>query len=61
MKVAMGVLAVLAIVGGFLQIPGVDDGDPQVPRADVRRLAALRDARAVGTGTQWLGLVDRRA
>ena len=47
MKVAMGTLAVLAIVGGFLQIPGVTERAAPLPRADVRGLAALRDARAV--------------
>ena len=48
MKVAMGALAVLAIIGGFLQIPGVTQRAAPLPRADVRRLRALRGARAVG-------------
>ncbi len=44
MKLAMGGLAVLAIIGGFLQIPGVTPIAAQLPRADVRRLAVLRRA-----------------
>ena len=40
MKVAMGVLAVLAIVGGVLQIPGVTHVAAPLPRADVRGLAS---------------------
>ena len=47
MKIAMGALAVLAIIGGVVQIPGVTRRAAQLPRADVRRLAALRGARAV--------------
>ena len=41
MKVAMGALAVLATIGGFLQIPGVTDAAAPLPRADVRGLRAL--------------------
>jgi NADH-quinone oxidoreductase subunit L len=55
MKLAMGALAVLAIVAGALQIPGVDDAvtkflDPTF--ADSRYAHA-----AVGTGPAWLGLI----
>ena len=39
MKGAMAVLALLALVGGVMQIPGVDDFDQPLPRPDVRRLA----------------------
>ena len=39
MKIAMGVLAVLAVVGGVVHIPHVHRAAAQVPRADVRRLA----------------------
>jgi NADH-quinone oxidoreductase subunit L len=55
MKLAMGALAVLAIVAGALQIPGVDDAvtkflDPTF--ADSRYAHT-----AVGTGPAWLGLI----
>ena len=65
MKVAMGALAVLAVIGGFLQIPGVDERAAQVPRADVRRLAALRarsSRRPARSGSSWsIGGADRRS
>ncbi len=38
MRIAMGTLAVLALIGGVVQIPGIDDAVSQVPRADLRRL-----------------------
>ena len=47
MKVAMGALAVLAIVGGFLQIPGVNEGLHHFLEPTFARLGALRGARAV--------------
>ena len=47
MKIAMGALAILAIIGGFLQIPGVSTCCT-LPGADVRGLRALRGARALG-------------
>ena len=46
MKIAMGTLALLAIVGGFLQIPGVSSRAAPLPGADVRRLGVLRRPRA---------------
>jgi NADH-quinone oxidoreductase subunit L len=55
MKVAMGTLAVLAIVGGALQIPGLDDV--------IRRFLAPTfagsslAAREPSTGADWIGLV----
>jgi NADH-quinone oxidoreductase subunit L len=55
MKLAMGALAVLALVGGLLQIPGVVDA--------VRRFLdpSFADSRfahvQVGTGSAWIGLV----
>ena len=60
MKVAMGALAVLAIVGGFLQIPGVDDALHTFLEPTFADSQLLRDARA-GDGVAWIGLVDRRA
>jgi NADH-quinone oxidoreductase subunit L len=56
MKVAMGGLAILAIVGGFLQIPGVDEAlhkflEPTF--ADSKLYGDLQP----GTGGQWAGLV----
>jgi NADH-quinone oxidoreductase subunit L len=55
MKTAMGALAVLAVIGGALQIPGVDDAvtkflEPSF--ADSRFLHTQ-----VKTGPAWLGLV----
>jgi NADH-quinone oxidoreductase subunit L len=55
MKIAMGALAVLAVLGGVIQIPGVDDGvtkflDP-----------TFADSKYVhvepSTGQAWLGLI----
>ena len=64
MKIAMGALAVLAIIGGFLQIPGVDDELHHVPRADVRGLRALRGRSSRRRRPAWIGLIvgarDRR-
>jgi NADH-quinone oxidoreductase subunit L len=56
MKIAMGSLAVLAIVGGFLQIPGIDEAlhkflEPTF--ADSRLYSDL----APSAGTQWIGLI----
>ena len=56
MKIAMGVLAVLAVIGGVLQIPGVDDVVDQLPGAGVRRLARWRTIEPT-TATAWVGLV----
>jgi NADH-quinone oxidoreductase subunit L len=55
MKVAMGTLAVLAIVGGALQIPGVDDAVTKFldPTFAGSRLAALH----VANGPAWVGLI----
>ena len=47
MKLAMGALAVLAIVGGIPQVPERQRGAAPLPRADVRGLEHLRGARAV--------------
>ena len=47
MKIAMGALAVLAIIGGLRADPAGERGAAPLPRADVRRLALLRGARAV--------------
>jgi NADH-quinone oxidoreductase subunit L len=56
MRLAMGGLAVLAIVGGFLQIPGVDSAihkflDPTF--ADSRLYAQLEPSAS----SQWIGLI----
>jgi len=55
MKIAMGALAALATVGGFLQIPGVDDAIRRflAPSFATSRLAAA----APSTGADWIGLV----
>jgi NADH-quinone oxidoreductase subunit L len=56
MKIAMGALAVLAVIGGFLQIPGVDEAitkflDPTF--ADSRLYESLQPS----TGSEWVGLI----
>jgi NADH-quinone oxidoreductase subunit L len=55
MRIAMSLLAVGAIVGGALQIPGVDDAVTRFldPTFADSRLAHLH----VGTGPAWVGLV----
>jgi len=55
MKIAMGALALLTVIGGVVQIPGVDDA---VTRFLEPTFADSRLARAhIATGTSWLGLV----
>ncbi len=55
MRIAMGGLAVLAIIGGVLQIPGVDDAVTRflAPSFADSRLAQVR----IATGASWVGLV----
>ena len=55
MKIAMSALAVLAMIGGLVQIPGVDDAvtkflDPTFAGSQVAHVQ-------VGHGPAWLGLV----
>ena len=55
MKLAMGTLAVLAVIGGALQIPGVDDAvtkflDPSFADSRFRSVS-------VHSGPAWLGLI----
>src|SRR5579862_2509241 len=55
MRIAMGTLAVLAVIGGAIQIPGVDDAvgrflDPSFADS---RLAHVQ----VATGASWVGLI----
>jgi NADH-quinone oxidoreductase subunit L len=54
MKIAMSVLAIGAVVGGVLQIPGVDSGVERFlePTFADSKLARLNPA----TGTEWVGL-----
>jgi len=55
MKIAMGTLAVLAIIGGVIQIPGVDDG---ITKFLAPTFADSKYAHVeVGTGPAWLGLI----
>ena len=49
MKGAMAALAVLAIIGGFLQVPWMSTGPREVPGPDVRRLAACTSIRATAS------------
>jgi NADH-quinone oxidoreductase subunit L len=55
MKIAMSALAVLALIGGALQIPGVDDAVTRFldPSFADSRLAHVH----VATGPAWIGLV----
>jgi NADH-quinone oxidoreductase subunit L len=55
MKVAMGTLALLAIVGGALQIPGVDKviSNFLAPTLADSHLATLESS----TGQEWIGLI----
>jgi len=56
MKVAMGGLAILAIIGGFLQVPGVDralDKFLEPTFADSHLYETLQPS----TGSQWIGLI----
>jgi NADH-quinone oxidoreductase subunit L len=55
MKVAMSALAVLAVIGGLVQIPGVDDAVAKFLEptfADSKYVHV-----EVGTGSAWLGLI----
>ena len=54
MKAAMGVLAVLALIGGLVQIPGVDDaiGKFLEPSFADSSLASIHPS----TGAEWFGL-----
>ena len=65
MKLAMGALAVLAIIGGIPQIPRRQRVAAQLPRADVRRLDALRGRSSRPTTLTDVGLLvgaaDRRS
>jgi NADH-quinone oxidoreductase subunit L len=55
MRIAMGILAVLALVGGLIQIPGVDKGVERFldPTFADSRFAGL----TVSTGDAWVGLI----
>jgi NADH-quinone oxidoreductase subunit L len=55
MRIAMGALAVLAVIGGAIQIPGVDEAVTRFlsPTFADSRLAHVH----VGTGPAWVGLV----
>ncbi len=55
MKIAMSALAVLAVIGGLVQIPGVDDAVTKFLEptfADSKYVHV-----EVGTGSAWLGLI----
>jgi NADH-quinone oxidoreductase subunit L len=55
MRIAMGLLAVLALVGGLIQIPGVDKGIERflAPTFADSKFAHLQES----TGTAWVGLI----
>jgi NADH-quinone oxidoreductase subunit L len=54
MKVAMGVLAVLAVIGGYLQVPGVDDAVSKFLDPTFESSRFIDDAPS--TAAQWVGL-----
>jgi NADH-quinone oxidoreductase subunit L len=56
MKVAMGALAILAIIGGLLQIPGVDEALHKFLEPTFKD-SQLYSSLEPGTGVQWLELV----
>jgi NADH-quinone oxidoreductase subunit L len=55
MKIAMGALAVLALIGGVVQIPGVDDGITKFlePTFADSKYAHVQ----LSTGSAWVGLI----
>ena len=55
MRVAMGVLAFLALFAGLVQVPGVDDVDRQVPRAGLRTTRRWPQIHP-SVGAEWAGL-----
>ena len=54
MKAPMGMLALLAVVGGVLQIPGIDNGIQRFLAPTFADSRLVRDAPS--TGSDWLGL-----
>jgi NADH-quinone oxidoreductase subunit L len=54
MKAPMSVLALLAVVGGVLQIPGIDNGIQRFLAPTFADSTLVRDTPS--TGTDWLGL-----
>ena len=55
MKIAMGTLAVLAVIGGVVQIPGIDDGITKFLEPTFADSKFVNAGPA--TGPSWLGLV----
>jgi NADH-quinone oxidoreductase subunit L len=55
MKIAMGTLATLAVIGGVLQIPGIDRGVQRwlEPSFATSKLAHTE----IATGSEWVGLI----
>jgi NADH-quinone oxidoreductase subunit L len=55
MRIAMGILAVLAVIGGLIEIPGVDNGIEKflAPTFAGSKFADLHES----TGTAWVGLI----
>jgi NADH-quinone oxidoreductase subunit L len=57
MKVAMGLLAVLALVGGLIQIPGVDHVISNFLGSSLADAPLAGPAHEPSTGTAWLGMI----
>jgi NADH-quinone oxidoreductase subunit L len=57
MQVAMGTLAVLAVVGGFLQIPGVDHVIQNFLSPALADAPLAGAAHEPSTGNAWVGLI----
>jgi NADH-quinone oxidoreductase subunit L len=55
MKVPMGILAMLAVIGGVLQIPGVDDSITRFLAPTFADSALVRNAPS--SSSDWIGLV----
>jgi NADH-quinone oxidoreductase subunit L len=57
MQVAMGTLAFLALVGGALQIPGVDHVIQNFLSTSLAGAPLASSAHEPSTGTAWIGLI----
>ncbi len=57
MKVAMGLLAVLAVIGGFLQVPGIDSGVSKFLSTSLTDAPLAAAAHEPSNGTAWIGLI----
>ncbi len=57
MKVAMGILAILAVVGGFIEIPGVDHVLSSFLSSSLAGAPLAAASHQPSTGAAWIGLI----